>query len=272
VSRRLIALALVAAGGAAQARSTAVDPAAADPTAADPAAVDPAAADPAVADPAVADPAAADPAAADPAVADPAVADPAVADPAATAPASDPGSAAAAPDAGADALGDQAISATLGVATGGRVTPGGLRIAGHYLYQLSDRDWFDGAASFTFGSGRAACFRDRSDAVVCDHGLADGVGVELSASVRRVFAPQGAFLPFAALGVGLGGVRFSSDDVSGIAVPLHAGGGVRVAISPAVAVVAEGTLSLGLGSFGRGLGTQPQAGLAITAGAEFRLR
>ena len=27
----------------------------------------------------------------------------------------------------------------------------GLRIAGHYLYQLSDEDWFDSAASFTYG-------------------------------------------------------------------------------------------------------------------------
>ncbi|HEU4734386.1 MAG TPA: hypothetical protein VFT22_41120 [Kofleriaceae bacterium] len=171
-----------------------------------------------------------------------------------------------------DDMGDQAISAALGLAAGGHLTPGGLRVAGHYFYQLSDEDWFDGAASFTFGSGRAACFRDRMDDVVCSHGLSEGAGVELSASVRRMFAPQGAFRPFARLGVGLGLVRFSDDDVSGVTVPAHGGGGVRVKVAPAVAVVAEGELTLGFGDFTRGLGSQIQFGLAITAGAEFRLR
>jgi opacity protein-like surface antigen len=207
----------------------------------------------------------------------------------ASSPAVDPGSpaaaapmfgpAVAAPSAppaasGDDDMGDQAISAQLGLAGGGGggVTPGGLRIAGHYLYQLSDEDWFDGAASFTFGSGGAACFRDRMDAVVCQHGVADGTGVEVSASVRRMLAPQGAFRPFARLGVGLGLVRFGGDDVSGITVPAHAGGGVRVKVAPSIAVVAEGELTLGFGSFNRGLGSEIQFGLAVTAGAEFRLR
>ena len=171
-----------------------------------------------------------------------------------------------------DDLGDQGISAELGLAGGGRVTPGGLRIAGHYLYQLSDLDWFDGAASFTFGSGTAACFRDRMDAVVCDHGLADGTSVEISASVRHMFAPQGAFRPFGRVGVGIGLARFGGDDVSGVTVPAHAGGGVRAKLAPSIAVVAEGELALGFGSFNRGLGSQIQFGLAVTAGAEFRLR
>jgi opacity protein-like surface antigen len=171
-----------------------------------------------------------------------------------------------------DDVGDQAISAQLGVAAGGRVTPGGLRIAGHYLYQLSDEDWFDGVASFTYGSGSAACFRDRSNAVVCQHGLADGAGVELQATIRHMLAPQGAFRPFVRLGVGLGVVRFGRDDLSGFTIPAHGGGGVRVALAPGVALVAEGDLVLGFGSFSRGLGSQPQFGLAIAAGAEFRLR
>jgi opacity protein-like surface antigen len=179
--------------------------------------------------------------------------------------------AAAAPD-GVDDMGDQGISAQLGLAGGGHVTPGGLRIAGHYLYQLSDLDWFDGAASFTFGSGAAACFRDRTDAVVCNHGLADGAGVELSASVRHLFPPQGAFRPFGRLGVGLGLARYGDDNVSGVTVPAHGGGGVRVKLAPSIAVVAEGDLALGFGSFNRGLGTEIQLGLAVTVGAEFRLR
>lgn len=171
-----------------------------------------------------------------------------------------------------DQVGDQAIAVTLGAAVGGRVTPGGARIAGRFLYQLSDEDWFDGGASFTFGSGKAACFRDRSNKVICQHGVADGTGVELSASVRRIFAPRGSFHPFARVGVGLGLVRFGDDDVSGFTIPAHIGGGVRVAVSPAVAVVAEGDFALGFGSFSRAMGSQPQLGLAIAAGVEFRLR
>jgi hypothetical protein len=171
-----------------------------------------------------------------------------------------------------DDVGDQAISAELGVAAGGRVTPGGLRIAGQYLYQLSDEDWFDGVASFTYGSPSAACFRDRGNAVVCQHGLADGSGLELQATIRHMLAPQGAFHPFVRLGVGLGVVRFGRDDVSGFTIPAHGGGGVRVALAPGVALVAEGDLVLGFGSFSRGLGSQPQLGLAIAAGAEFRLK
>jgi hypothetical protein len=200
--------------------------------------------------------------------------DPASSAPVATVPPPVPAAATAAstaPD-GDDDMGDQGISAELGLAGGGRVTPGGLRIAGHYLYQLSDLDWFDGAASFTFGSGTAACFRDRMDAVVCDHGLADGTGVEISASVRHMFAPQGAFRPFGRVGVGIGGARFGDDNVSGVTVPAHAGGGVRVKLAPSIAVVAEGELALGFASFNRGLGSQIQFGLAVTAGAEFRLR
>lgn len=181
--------------------------------------------------------------------------------------------AAATPDeARDDEIGDQAVAAELGLAGGGRVTPGGLRIVGHYLYQLSERDWFDGAATFTFGSGRAACFRDRMDARICSHGIGDGVEVEVAAGIRRVFAPQGAFRPFARVALGVGLVQFGDDDVSGVALTLHGGGGVRVKVAPAIAVLAEGDLALGLGSFSNGVGGEPQLGLAVTAGVEFRLR
>jgi len=169
-------------------------------------------------------------------------------------------------------VGDQSVSAEVGLATGGRVTPGGLRITGHYLYQLSVDDWFDGAASFTYGGGGAACFRDRMDATICDHGLADGGAVELSATVRRMFAPKGTFRPFARAGIGLAIVRFSDDDVTGLAIPLHLGGGVRASVAPSIAVVAQAELQLGFGRFDQGLGTEPQAGLTVTAGAEFVLR
>ncbi|MCW5807577.1 MAG: hypothetical protein KIT31_34790, partial [Deltaproteobacteria bacterium] len=145
------------------------------------------------------------------------------------------------------------------------------RVTGHYLYQLSSQDWFDGTAVFTFGSAQAACFRDRADAVVCNHGLADGTGLELSAGVRRMFAPQGRYQPFARAAVGFALMRFGGDEVTGAGIPLHLGGGIRARVSKDLAVVANGELLVGFAAFNRNLGVAPQIGLAITAGAEFRL-
>jgi hypothetical protein len=166
---------------------------------------------------------------------------------------------------------EQAVGASIGIASGGRVTPGGLRVEGHYLYQLSDQDWFDGTAAFTYGTGGAECFRDRANALVCDHGLADGAGVEVTAAVRRLFLSRHGFRPFARAGLGAGLAHFSDDSLSGFTLALHAGGGVHVRIAPGVSIVAAGDLALGFGLFGRGLGTEPIAGLAVTAGVEFRL-
>lgn len=108
--------------------------------------------------------------------------------------------------------------------------------------------------------------------LVCEHGFTSGRGVEIAATVRRMFAAQGAFRPFARAGVGVSLVRFSADDVSGIAFPVHLGGGLRARVAPTVAVVAQGELQVGIGAFGEGLGAEPQVGVAFTAGAEFRLR
>ncbi len=166
---------------------------------------------------------------------------------------------------------DQAIGAELGAATGGRVTAGGLRIAGHYLYQLAASDWFDGTASFTFGGGTAACFRDRADHYICDHGLAQGGAAELEAAVRHYFEPQGQFWPFLRGGIGARYVRFGNDSVSGAAIPLHLGGGVRVEANPNLAITVQGALELGIGAFNHSLGAEPQVGVSITAGVEFGL-
>jgi len=171
----------------------------------------------------------------------------------------------------ADAIGDQGIGAELGLATGGRVTTGGLRLAGHYFYQLSDQDWFDGSAAFTFGGDSAQCFRDRTGTYLCDHGLTDGDGVAISATVRRYFAPQGMFRPFARAGVGVGLARFSADSVSGLVIPLIGGAGLRAEVADAVTVVAQAELEVGFGIFDKSLGLQPQLGGVVMVGAEFRL-
>jgi len=168
-------------------------------------------------------------------------------------------------------MSDQGMGASVGIVTGGRDTPGGLKIAGHYLYQLSDQDWFDGVAAFTFGGGDAACFRDRMDNFLCDHGLADGNAVEVAANVRRFLGGKGDFWPFLRAGVGLAIVRFGDDDVTGLAIPLHLGGGIRVSVAPAVAVTAHVDLEVGLARFNHTLGLEPQLGASIAAGAEFKL-
>ena len=168
--------------------------------------------------------------------------------------------------------GDQGISAQMGLSGGGNLTPGGLRIDGHYLYQLSSQDWFDGVASFTYGGDSEGCYRDRMSTMVCNHGLTAGSAVEIAATVRRMFASYGAFTPFARAGLGVSIVRYSADDVSGFAIPLHAGGGVRVKVAPAVAVVAQGEMTLGLGAYSHDLGAETLFGMAFTAGAEFDLR
>lgn len=172
----------------------------------------------------------------------------------------------------ADELGDQGIGGMVGAASGGRVTAGGVRVTGHYLYQLSSQDWFDGTAAFTFGDGQAACYRDRMETFVCDHGLADGSSLELAAGVRRMFAGQGGFRPFARAAIGISYTRFADDDVAGVAFPIHLGGGLRARVAEGVALVGMTELTVGFGRFGRGLATEPQLGLAVTAGAEFRLR
>lgn len=167
---------------------------------------------------------------------------------------------------------DQGIGAAVGVAAGGSVTPGGLRVTGHYLYQLSSTDWFDGVASFTYGGDTAGCFQDRMAQEMCSHGLTAGSGVEIAATVRRMFQPQGPFQPFARLGVGVAIARFSADDVSGLGFPIHLGGGVRARVAPAVSIVAQAELAVGVGVYTRELGAEPLFGMAVTAGAEFDLR
>jgi len=168
-------------------------------------------------------------------------------------------------------IGDQAIGVEAGLAAGGRDTPGGFRIAGHYLYQLADTDWFDGTASFTFGGDTAACFRDRMNNEICDHGLMQGQAAEVSANVRRFFDAQGDFRPFVRGGVGIGVAHYGADSVTGLIIPLHVGSGVRAAVADNVAVTAIADFALGFGAFNKSLGLEPEIGLSIVAGAEFRL-
>jgi hypothetical protein len=171
-------------------------------------------------------------------------------------------------------MSDQAIGAEVGLAIGGRVTPGGVRVAGHYLYQLAGDDWFDGIASFTFGGGGAACFRDRMDAFICEHGITQGDAFEVQASVRHFFGSAGGdgkFFPYLRGGVGIGYARFGADSVSGLIIPLHVVGGLRASVSPTVAITFELELVGGFGVFNHTLGLEPQLSTDMIGGVEFKL-
>lgn len=178
----------------------------------------------------------------------------------------------AAPAEGEGRWTDQGLGASLGFAFGGRVTPGGVRVTGSYLYRLSQDDWFDGAAAFTIGSGGAECFRDRVGDRVCDHGATDGFAVDFVAAVRRSWPGQKSFSPFVRLGAALRFARFSGDQIAGLAVPLIGGGGVTIALSSSSRLVAGAQLEIGGGLFSRGLGTAPQLGLSMGLGIELAMR
>jgi hypothetical protein len=99
-----------------------------------------------------------------------------------------------------------------------------------------------------------------------------GSGVEIAATVRRMFQPQGVFQPFARLGIGVAIARFAADDVVGVGLPVHVGGGVRARVAPSVSIVAQAEFSAGIGAYTQDLGAEALLGMAVTAGAEFDLR
>ena len=195
----------------------------------------------------------------------------AAAQPAAAQPAQPTEGAATARAVADDPAGGQELGAHIGMEMGGRVSPGGLHVLGTYLYRLSDEDWFEAGLSLTAGSGAAGCFRDREDDVLCDHSIARGVGLEGLVGVRRFFAGQDRFSPYARVALGARLVSFGADDVTGFAVPAILGGGIRARVTDTVSVVGAADLRLGVGWFNRRLETEPHVTLAIHAGAEFRL-
>jgi hypothetical protein len=168
-------------------------------------------------------------------------------------------------------IAERELAAEIGIAAGGRTTTGGLRLTGRLLYQLSSQDWFEGTASFTFGGGGAECFRDRDNVVVCEHGLLSGRSVSVGGGIRRYYFANTKYTPFTRLGAAFGVSRFAKDELTGLTVTLHAGGGMRVAVANRIAVVVVGDVALGIGTFNRNVGTEPQLGFALSMGAEFAL-
>jgi hypothetical protein len=174
-------------------------------------------------------------------------------------------------DAQPDEGDSQEIGALLGVAMGGKVSPGGLAAEGRYLYRLSELDWLETSVHFSLGAGGKECFRDRESSFVCEHGLLDGFAAEGSVGLRRYFVGQQQFRPYVRAGVGLQLVSFADDSVLGAGVPLYLGAGVRVAVANRVLVVADATARAGVSLLNQDLGIEPNLSLSIAAGVEFTL-
>jgi hypothetical protein len=177
---------------------------------------------------------------------------------------------------------DQSVTAAVGFAGGGAWTPGGLHVDAAYLLRLDDSDWFDIGIAATKGGNTAACYADRSGGYTCNHGLAQGESVGFRAGLRHYLTDR----YFLRAGVGVAVVRFPDDVVltmtdatampapttgmNGIAITLHAGGGLRVPITAQTALVGAAELIAGASGFAGTADAQHQFGFAITIGAELR--
>jgi hypothetical protein len=175
-------------------------------------------------------------------------------------------------DPGDDApAGVQELGARLGMVAGGRTTPGGLLLSAVYLYQMSETDWFEGGIGFSFGGGDAACFRDRDDQFVCDHGATSGLSGGISLGVRRFLGGRQRFVPFAGAGFDVRYVGFGADEVRGLALPAWLEAGARARVADGIAIAAEARYQFGVGWLDHDLGIEPQAGLVVGVGVDFRL-
>jgi hypothetical protein len=169
--------------------------------------------------------------------------------------------------------GSRAMGASVGFQTGlGGLAPGGLRLAGTFLYRLTETAWFDGEAAFTFGSGGKSCYLDRQGALACDHGIAGGFEMSLGGGLRWLLEPrQRGFRPHVRAGAALSYVRFGDDDLTGVAFLTWAGAGGTFAVAPRVRVGGEALLRLGPGLYNRDLGLEPLGELVVQFGIEFEL-
>jgi hypothetical protein len=168
---------------------------------------------------------------------------------------------------------DMALGARVGMQLGvGRVTPGGLRVAGVFLHRLDADWWFDGEAAFSFGGGGMECRPSATGDLECDHGLVEGAGAQGIAGVRWSLgrAPSG-FEPYLRGGVGLAYASFGDDEISGLAILGQLAAGGRFRIADRIAVGAESAVFFGPGFYSDDLGTVGYGGLIVQGGVEIDL-
>jgi hypothetical protein len=168
---------------------------------------------------------------------------------------------------------EQELGARLGAQISATdTTPGGLRLGGVYLYRMTERTWSDSAAAFTFGAGGAECYIPRDGGFTCAHGIADGFSFQVASGLR--WYPDlggGDAQPYLRGGLGLGIVRFGADEVTGLAIPLFAGAGVRFAVTEKVTLSGEAQLDVGPALFNHDLSFQPYLAMTILFGVEISL-
>lgn len=167
---------------------------------------------------------------------------------------------------------ERELGGRVGLASGGRVAPGGSHQQPLPVPAVEGVDWFEGAASFTYGGGGPACFRDRADVLVCDHGLLAGWR---PGSTPRCGAGSAAR-------PGSGRTPGSGSACAWSASPTTTSAGWRCrwwsapgcgpGSAAGWAIAAEATGEAGLAYLSRGLGPEPQLGLVVAVGVEFRLR
>src|SRR5205085_9791683 len=121
----------------------------------------------------------------------------------------------------------------------------GLRVVGEYDRELTDRFWLDLHAAAVIGTDDRGCYFDRTASYVCDHEVADGFAMLAGGGLVMPFAHNGDFTPYARGGGEFGLVSFGSDDVSGLALVLRGGAGVRWQVTDEISIHGEGDLALG---------------------------
>lgn len=170
-----------------------------------------------------------------------------------------------------------ALAGDVGLSGGGTGTPGGLRVGGHYLYRLADRDWFDTSVAFTFGGRGDACMPGSADAsgatamdaLPCDRAVTDGFAGDLALGLRRELAVRHGFTPWLRIAGFARALRFT--DVGGFAAGGELGAGLRAPVHGDLAIVAGATGFLGV-PLDADLASTHQLGLTITVGAEVGMR
>jgi hypothetical protein len=169
-------------------------------------------------------------------------------------------------------VGDQELGARVGMSLDlAGVGPGGVHVAGVWLYRLADRVWFDGRAAFAIGGGGPDCVVPASGAARCDHALTDGFAAMALAGARWFPPASGSIVPWLGGGVGAGLADFPGDGVSGLALPVWGGGGARLPVADGVALAADALVDVAAVFYAKGVGPKARIGLTLAVGVDFRI-
>ncbi|MBK9072815.1 MAG: hypothetical protein IPL79_17710 [Myxococcales bacterium] len=134
----------------------------------------------------------------------------------------------------ADSGSGQWLGASVGVAAGASLAPGGAAIEGRYLYELTDTHAFEGQARFIFGGAGDDCASTR-----CVQGAFTGRATQLTFGVRIELSPPATIVPWVRPSVGLRVQRHVESDLDGYALPLGVALGGAMHLMPSVRLSAE---------------------------------